>query len=39
MCTSRMATDEEILSLQKKSAYINPDDKEQIIQNHNHILD
>ncbi len=39
MCTSRIETDEEILSLQKKSAYINPDDIEQIIQNHYHILD
>lgn len=27
------------MSLQKKSAYINPDDIEQIIQKHNNILD
>ena len=27
------------MSLQKKSAYINPDDLEQIIQKHNNILD
>ena len=27
------------MSLQKKSAYINPDDMEQIIQKHNNILD
>ena len=39
MCASRIATDQEIMSLQKKSAYINPDDIEQIIQKHNNILD
>ena len=39
MCASRIATDQEIMSLQKKSAYINPDDIDQIIQKHNNILD
>jgi hypothetical protein len=39
MCSSKIINDEEINNFQKKSTYLNPDDIEQIIQNHNCILD